>query len=107
MNTNNHLINRDSTRVIDLLRKDIKEIVSEAFREEIESIKDLIIVTSISKNEFLSRKQTADQLHITLPTLRVWTKTGKIRSHQIGRRVLYKPEDINLALKEQPRFLRK
>jgi hypothetical protein len=97
----------NNERVIDLSRNDLKKIVSEVFREEIESFKKLINNPPAINIDYRTRKQTADQLYITLPTLRVWTKTGRIKSYKIARRVLYKPEDIENALREQPKYVRK
>ena len=47
----------------------------------------------------LSREATAEMLCISLPTLNEWTKSGIIKAHRIGGRVLYKSEDITDALK--------
>lgn len=47
---------------------------------------------------YLSRREAADALHVTLPTLAQWTKTGKIKAHRIGRRVLYRADDLQSAL---------
>ncbi len=50
--------------------------------------------------KLLSRQEVANQFHITLPTLHAWTLEGKIRAHRIGRRVLYKQQEIENALSE-------
>lgn len=97
----------DSIQIIDLVRKVIKELVSEAIREELESLKSYLQHTPLVNKEYLTREQVAIQLHITLPTLRAWTKTGRIKSYKIARRVLYKPEDIDNALRKQQGFARK
>ena len=56
---------------------------------------------------YLSRMETAACLKISLDTLWAWTKDGKLKSYKIGRRVLYKIEEIDKALKEQPKYVRK
>ena len=48
----------------------------------------------------LTRKDTAKYLHISLPTLHDWTKTGIITAHRISNRVLYKMEEVNEALQK-------
>ncbi len=48
----------------------------------------------------LSREATAEMLCISLPTLNQWTKSGIIKAHRIGGRVLYKSEDISDALNQ-------
>lgn len=50
--------------------------------------------------ELLSREDTAKTLCISLPTLHEWTKQSLIYAYRIGNRVLYKKEDILLALKK-------
>lgn len=97
----------DAIRVIDLARKDLKEIVSEVVREEIEALKSFLNYPAIVDKEYLTRDQAAKKLHVTLPTLRAWTKNGRIKAYKIARRVLYKPEDIENALREQPKYFRK
>lgn len=48
---------------------------------------------------FISRKEAAKYLNITLPTLHDLTRTGKVPAHRIGRRVLYKTSEIDSSLK--------
>ena len=48
--------------------------------------------------KLLSRKDTAKLLCISLPTLHEWTKTGIVKAHRIGNRILYKLEEVNGAL---------
>ena len=43
---------------------------------------------------FLSRKETAKFLKISLPTLHDWTKSGIIPGYRIGNRVLFKKGEI-------------
>lgn len=107
MNSINKLTKEDSSRVIDLDRKDMKDIVSEVFREEIESLMNCLKHPPQVHNAYLTREQAAKQLHVTLPTLRSWTKSGRIKSYKIQRRVLYKPEDIDSALCQQSVYIRK
>lgn len=52
------------------------------------------------KDKFLSRKETAKTLHISLPTLSELNKNGVIVAHRIGKRILYKQSEINKALKQ-------
>ena len=45
-------------------------------------------------DDYITRKEAAKLLRITLPTLHHWTKTGFLPSHKIQTRVLYKRADI-------------
>jgi excisionase family DNA binding protein len=52
------------------------------------------------KSEYLTRKETAGILKITLPTLHDWTKEGWLQSYKIGNRVLYKKQEIEESVRE-------
>lgn len=54
------------------------------------------------KNEprYLSRKETAELLRITLPTLNEQTKRGKLAAYRIGGRVLYREDEIQNCLNQ-------
>jgi len=49
---------------------------------------------------YLSRKEVAKLLKITLPTLHDWTKLGRLKAYKIGSRVLYKPSEVQEALEK-------
>jgi len=53
-----------------------------------------------NSTELLTRKETAEFLGITLPTLNDWTKKQVIKGYRIGARVRYKKIDILDALKQ-------
>ncbi len=50
------------------------------------------------KSGYLSRKEVAHLLKITLPTLHDWTKLGWLKAYKIGTRVLYKPDEVQLSV---------
>ena len=50
--------------------------------------------------EYLTRKETASKLHISLVTLNRLTNNGILQSFKIGGRVLYKSVEINKAISE-------
>lgn len=64
------------------------------------------VLTATAKKEpkFYTRKETADLLHVTLPTLARLTKDGLITSKRIGSRILYEAEAIDEAVKKQVIF---
>jgi excisionase family DNA binding protein len=72
-----------------------------AIRHEIKDIFEAGIERFIKKDTkeqiYLSRKDTAEQLCVSLPTLHDWTKTGIIKAYRIGGRVLYKLSEIHDA----------
>ena len=64
------------------------------------------VLTATAKKEpkFYTRKETADLLHVTLPTLARLTKDGLIVSKHIGSRILYEADTIDEAVKKQVIF---
>lgn len=48
--------------------------------------------------ELLSRKDTAELLRITLPTLREYTRRGLVKGYRIGARVRYRRSEVLAAL---------
>jgi excisionase family DNA binding protein len=50
--------------------------------------------------KYLTRKETAKLLQISLVTLNEWSKKGIIQSYRIGGRIRYKKTEIDEALKE-------
>ena len=48
--------------------------------------------------EYLTRKKVSARLHISLPTLNEYTKTGKLKAYRINGRVLYRENEIDAAL---------
>jgi excisionase family DNA binding protein len=76
---------------------ELKKIVEEAILNQ---LKHFVPVVEQKNPQLLTRKQTADFLCISLPTLHDWTKTGIIQAHRIGNRVLYKFEEINNSLSQ-------
>lgn len=52
--------------------------------------------------QFLTRAEAATMLHLTLPTLHAYTKSGVIKGRKVGRRVLYSEEDIKAAVQDIP-----
>lgn len=77
--------------------EDIKSVVQEVFENNFSKLNP---PKQEIKNVLLSRKETAKFLCISLPTLNDWTKTGIVKAHRIGNRVLYKELEVIQALNE-------
>ena len=77
---------------------EVKRIVEETINEHKKG--------SIKKGttEYKTRKEVAEILRISLPTLNEWTKMGFIRSYRVGRRILYKVDEIDHSLKERKHY---
>lgn len=79
--------------------QDLIELVKQAVREELSTGLNTLQTTK-QEPGYLDRKEVAKLFHITLPTLAEWTKTGRVKAYRIGRRVLYKSNEIDQALKQ-------
>ena len=75
---------------------DIQKVVEEVLERKLQSF----IPREQDSLKLLTRKETAKLLCISLPTLHDWTKTGTVKAHRIGNRVLYKLEEVNEALNQ-------
>jgi excisionase family DNA binding protein len=53
--------------------------------------------STLNPDEYITRKEAAAILHITLPTLLKLSVSGKIKGYRIGSRILYKRKEINAA----------
>ncbi len=53
-----------------------------------------------TEEKYLTRKETADLLKISLPTLNDYTKKGKLIGYRLGSRVLYKESEIHANLQK-------
>jgi excisionase family DNA binding protein len=74
----------------------IVERIKPAIKSEFASIN---LTKQQSQTEYLTRKEVASHLKIGLKTLNEWTKSGRIQGHRIGRRVLFKPGEVEKAVK--------
>lgn len=75
---------------------DIKKIVEEAIERKL----NLFSTPQKEEAKLYTRKETANFLKISLPTLHDWTKNGIVKAYRIGNRVLYKYEEITGALNQ-------
>jgi excisionase family DNA binding protein len=48
--------------------------------------------------DYLTRKEAAQLLSISLPTLNEWTKTGLVQGYRIASRVRYKRAELETSL---------
>lgn len=56
--------------------------------------------TPTTAPELITRKETAEILGISLPTLNSWTSTGIIPAQRIGTRVRYNRANVYASLKD-------
>lgn len=54
--------------------------------------------TGKNQSKLISRREAANLLQISLPTLDDYTKRGLLNSYRIGRRILFKREEVEQSL---------
>jgi len=89
-----------STRNIDDFINDISNAVVKKI--ELWNVNQVQRKTATDQDDYITRKEAADILHITLPTLLSRTLDGKITGYRNGRRVLYKKSEVEAAMTEIP-----
>ncbi|HCA06804.1 helix-turn-helix domain-containing protein [Chryseobacterium sp.] len=92
-----------------LLKSIIKETITVTLKEFLEEkgINDSLVKSQKGaiQDQYLTRKETSNLLKVSLVTLNNWQKTKILIPSKIGKRVLYKKEDVQKALQEQdPHF---
>lgn len=78
--------------VIKITPQELKEMIYASVKEAISEIKD-----ELQREEpevLMTRKEVAELLKISLPTLHEWTKLGRLNSYRISGRVLYKRNEV-------------
>jgi len=72
-----------------------KKLINDIFNERL-SLSD----SRQSASDFLTRKETAKRLHISLPTLSQHVKDGILKAYRLKGRVLFKLEEIENSVSE-------
>ncbi|MCW3071117.1 MAG: DNA-binding protein [Bacteroidetes bacterium] len=83
--------------ILNVSKEELRQLIVEVFREASE-VKQLTQRLKDATERLLTRKEVAALLKVSLPTLRQYVKDGLIQSHRIGRRVLFKANDVESAL---------
>lgn len=73
----------------------LSEMIRESVRDEMQNIKP---PKPKSEVKYLTRKETARRLKVSLVTLTDWVNRGKIKAHKIGGRVLFRECDVEEAV---------
>lgn len=79
--------------ILEITVEEFKAIISSEIQKAIENYTPVA-----SDTIYKTRRETAIKLHISLPTLNEYTKSGKLKAYRINGRVLYKDEELDAAL---------
>jgi len=73
------------TRIEAVIEKKITEKIQEA--------------QTVKPFRYMTRKEVADYLHVSLPTLHEWAKMERIKSYRIGSRILFRSDEVEESVK--------
>jgi len=79
----------ESTILTNVSVSELTEIISDAIKSQLSQIEQ-----PEPEPEFITRKETAELLGISLPTLWTWTRNGKVPAYKIGSRVRFKKSEV-------------
>ena len=80
----------------------LSEMIRESLRDE---LRQLHPEPSAETPNYLTRRETARRLRISLVTLNDWVNRGRIRAHKIGGRVLFRDSDVEAAVRAEVQAL--
>ncbi|MDD4991712.1 MAG: helix-turn-helix domain-containing protein [Paludibacter sp.] len=77
----------------------LQDSIRNTVRSEFEKLLSGLTTTPEPAPELITRKETAEILGVSLPTLSEWTKNGTIPAQRIGTRVRYNRANVYASLK--------
>lgn len=75
--------------------------ISPIIDEIVDRVSERVLAASKKEPKFYTRKEAAEILHVTLPTLARITKDGLLISKRVGSRILYEADAIDEAVKSR------
>lgn len=78
--------------------------ISPIIDEIVDRVSERVLAASKKEPKFYTRKEAAEILHVTLPTLARITKDGLLISKRVGSRILYEADAIDEAVKKTGRI---
>lgn len=87
------------TQVYGISPEELKESILQEIRFELDSIRQSFQVEEREREvEYLTRKEAAKLLKISLVTISDWNKKGILKPYRIGNLIRYKRDEIEAAL---------
>ena len=81
---------------------DLKQIISETMKEEVKHL----LPEQPKQTEYLTRKETANLLRVSLVTLHDWTRKGIIKGYRFNSRIRYKRHEVENTATEVKKYRR-
>lgn len=86
------------TILISLAYDQLETLIDNAIGKAIKEYSLTLQKEQETQPEYLTRKQTAEKLHLSLGTVDQYVKSGLITAYKIGHRVLFKSDEVNTSL---------
>ena len=86
--------------VIELTPDDLQELIRQGVANALGNSSQTHRLPQDATNDWLTREETANLLHVSFPTLRRYEKQKILVPRRIGRRVLYSRKDVEAKLQE-------
>ena len=74
--------------------RELQQLIEDSMKETLQTLDLYKPQQATEPKQILSRKETADMLNISLPTLHSYTQQGLIKAVRIGCSVRYRIEDV-------------
>ncbi|MFC4686575.1 helix-turn-helix domain-containing protein [Epilithonimonas pallida] len=84
-----------------LLKEVALEVLEEIQNNDSSTSEKLDTSFTTIEDKFLTREDVSQMLNVSMQTLNNWQKKQILIPLKIGKRVLYKPEDVEKALQKQ------
>lgn len=81
---------------VDSLLEKMEEIIDRRVNQKIEQL-----IKPTAKVQYLTRKEVATELQVSMVTIHKWINKGYLKSYRIGRRIWFKNDEVSNALKER------
>ena len=88
--------------ILNISIDELKQLIKDAVCEEINKKRHK--ETYADSTDYVSRKEVAKMLGISLPTLTKYVKNGTIPAHRIGARILFKQDEVSQSLMQVQKF---
>ncbi len=92
----------NTVQIQNLSVSDLKTIISETMKEEVKHL----LPEPPQQTEYLTRKETANLLRVSLVTLHEWTRKGIVTGYRFNSRIRYKQDEVEGAAKEIKKYRR-
>lgn len=89
----------ETVKIVHITMAELNAMMVKVVTDEMEKAKQLFSKTT-KQSDYLTKKEVAKKMKISIGTLNNWIKDEKIPFHKIGRRVLFKESEIEEAINQ-------